>query len=133
MGNGMRAGLVHRETMPSLHAAALALLGLFALSPSAALADPPQPYPVYRSLESGKAAHNAGMVRGTVENVDYSGGMVTIRTRGHEIVSVAVVPSTAIYQGGQYGTFSDLRRGQLVEISMYEVDGRLIAQSIRVK
>lgn len=119
--------------MPSLHVTALVLLGLFAVSPSSALADPGQPYPVYRSLESGKAAHNAGVVRGIIENVDYSGGMVTIRTRGHELVSIAVVPSTAIYQRDQYGTFSDLRHGQSVEISMYEVDGRLVAQSIRVK
>lgn len=119
--------------MSSVKFFAAVLTGLVALSPLCAWADPGSPNPVYRSLESGKAAHDAGVVRGVIADVDYSGGMLTIKTRGHDVVSVAVVPSTAIYQRAQYGTFSDLHRGQTVEISVYEVDGRLVAQTIRLK
>ncbi|MEO9264685.1 MAG: hypothetical protein ABI282_11370 [Candidatus Baltobacteraceae bacterium] len=119
--------------MPSLKAFALVSLGLFAVAPSCALADPGTPNPVYRSFESGKTAHDAGVIRGVIADVDYSGGMLMIKSHGHELVAVAVVPSTAIYQGKQYETFSDLHRGQSVEISAYEVDGRLVAQTIRLK
>ena len=119
--------------MSSFSSAALILVCLATALPSAALGDPPVSNPVYRSLESGKAAHDAGIVRGVLEQVDYSGGLIYVRTHGREIVVVAIVPSTGIYEGRQYATFSDLRPGRPVEMSIYEVDGRLVAQTIRLK
>ncbi len=109
------------------------VVSLITVAPVLASADPGVPNPVYRSLESGKDAHDAGVVSGIIEGVDYSGGLVTVRTRHRGSINVSVVPSTAIYRGGQYGTLSDLRRGQSVEISVYEVGGRLVAQTIRLK
>ncbi|MDQ2866018.1 MAG: hypothetical protein M3R51_07300 [Candidatus Eremiobacteraeota bacterium] len=118
--------------MPKSTVLSLLLIALMAAVPSFTLAGP-APNPVYRSLESGKTAHDAGVVRGVIESVDYSGGMISLRARSRDIIAIAVIPSTAIYRRKQYGTFSDLRRGQSVEISVYEVDGRLVAQTIRLK
>ncbi len=109
-----------------------ALASVLAMSFARAAADPASPSPnVYRSLES-HAPRDAGVVQGTIESVDYSGQ--SIRVRGpHGTMSVAVVPSTTIYRGREYAAFSDLRGGQVVEIALYEVGGRLVAQSIRLK
>jgi hypothetical protein len=91
----------------------------------------PTPTPnVYRSLESGPA-HDAGEIRGTIDSVDYPGGTLVVRS-GKDKRVVAVVPSTTIYRHGQYSTLADLRRGQKVDISVYEVGGHLVAQTIRI-
>ncbi len=96
-----------------------------------AFADPPSTPPnVYRSLEAGKQAHNAGELHGRIESVDYAGGSLVVRT-GRGAITVAIVPNTTIYRGNQYGTLADLRPGQQVRLSVYEVGGRLVAQLIR--
>lgn len=109
-----------------------ALASIFAMLPLRAPADAPSPSPnVYRSLDS-RAPRDAGVIAGKIESVDYSAG--SIRVRGpHGVQTVALVPSTTIYRGREYATLSDLRAGQLVEIAVYEVGGRLVAQSIRLK
>ena len=101
-----------------------------ALVPAAGLADPP--VNVYNSFEAGKSAHDAGMVKGEVESVDYSSGTIVVRT-GHGRAEVAVLPSTTIYKGDQYATLADIHRGLSVAISVSDVDGRLVAQIIRLK
>lgn len=92
----------------------------------------PSPSPnVYRSLDS-RAPRDAGVVQGTIESVDYAGESIRVRgPRG--TMTVAVVPSTTIYRGKEYAALSDLRSGQAVEIALYEVSGRFVAQSIRLK
>ncbi|HET9030626.1 MAG TPA: hypothetical protein VFN49_10630 [Candidatus Aquilonibacter sp.] len=90
------------------------------------------PGQVYRSLESGAPVRAAGTVHGIIEAVDYSAGVVIVRA-GRSAQAVAIVPSTTIYGGQGYSGLSDLRRGQSVVISVYEVGGRLVAQSVRVK
>lgn len=90
------------------------------------------PAGVYNSFEAGKPTRDAGVVRGEIQSVDYGDGNITVRTsRG--MVSIAVLPSTSIYAHGQYATLADLHRGASVEISVSEVDGRLVAQIIHVK
>jgi len=86
---------------------------------------------VYRSLDSGSRARPANEIRGRIESVDYPGGMLVVRDGPHRTL-VAVVPSTTIYRRGGYGTLSDLRRGEHVDISVYMVGGRLVAQTIRI-
>lgn len=102
----------------------------FLQATGSALADPPVPNNVYRSLESGKPARNAGQMHGKIASVDYSGGSLVVQTNRGNVV-VAVVPNTAIYRGNVYGTLSDLRPGQNVQLEVYEVGGRLVAQLIR--
>ena len=93
---------------------------------------PPSPTPnVYRSLESGRPVHDAGEIRGRIQSIDYPGGTLVVHgSMGNRVI--AVVPSTTIYRHGEYSTLSDLRRGQQVDISVYEVGGRLVAQTIRI-
>ena len=117
--------------------AALALaFAVLAAVPLAAPADPPVmvpiPNPIYRSLESGKESHDAGTIRGVIESVDYSSGTLVVKSKGDRQI-IAVVPSTAIYRGNEYATLGDLRRGQSVQVSVYEIGGRLVAQMIRSK
>jgi len=113
---------------------ALIILGSVFLLPLRAAADPQQSpgNNLYRSLESGSPSRPAARVHGVIESIDYASGTLVVRSGGRDTV-VAVVPSTSIYGGGGYAGLSDLRRGQQVEISVYEVDGRLVAQSIRLK
>lgn len=108
------------------------LTSIALMLPTRALADPsPTPANVYRSLDS-KSARDAGVIRGTIDSVDYASGSVVVRGQ-HGLQTVNLTPSTTIYHGSQYATFSDLRRGQSVEIDVYEVSGHLVAQSIRMK
>ncbi len=90
------------------------------------------PSGVYNSFEAGKASHDAGVVRGTIQHVDYGTGEIVVRTQ-RGAVAIAVLPSTSIYVHSQYATLADLHRGASVEISVSEVDGRLVAQIIHLK
>lgn len=90
------------------------------------------PGQLYRTLESGAPSHPAAKLHGVIESIDYSAGTIVVRS-GNRIDAVAIVPSTSIYGGDGYAGLSDLRRGQNVDISVYEIDGRLVAQSVRVK
>ncbi len=130
MGNGKNGQRVKMNMMKTIGVVAMA--GILAVLPLHAWADTASPSPnLYRSLEA-HAPRNAGIIQGRIEAVDYSGG--SIRVRGpHGVQTIAVVPSTTIYNGGGYATLSDLRSGQLVEIAAYEVGDRLVAQSIRLK
>lgn len=105
-----------------------------ALLPVVVCADPPEKQPggIYRSFEGGNRAHDAGIIRGEIESVDYGSGTITVRT-GHGREVVSVLPSTSIYAHDEYATLADLHRGASVEISAYELDGRLIAQIIRLR
>jgi hypothetical protein len=95
---------------------------------------PPPPKNLYRSLEAGSPSRPAGTLHGSIESIDYASGTLILRSGNHSQL-VSIVPSTTIYGGGGggYTGLSDLRRGQNVSISVYEIDGRLVAQSIRVK
>ncbi len=55
-------------------------------------------------------------IAGTVESVDLEAGLVTIRTRGDAVVTVAVVDATRIVVGGEDGILDDLQDGDRVEI-----------------
>lgn len=101
------------------------------LLPLAAPADPPAGN-LYRSLESGRPLHAAGVIRGTIASIDYASGTLVVRTP-HGVVTVAVVPSTTISDGKEYSAVSDLRAGRRVQIAVSEIDGRLVAQSIVLK
>ncbi len=112
----------------ALAAILLCIGALFAAGPVAAQTPTPN---VYRALESGRAAHPAAEIRGRIDGIDYPGGTFAVRTNGSTRI-IAVTPSTTIYQHGGYATFADLRRGQSVVVAVYEVGGRLVAQSIRL-
>lgn len=127
---------VPRVSSMTMNTKALVILTLcsIAMLPFRVCADPDKvpPGQLYRSLESGAPSHPAAKLHGVIESIDYSAGMVIVRS-GNRSDAVAIVPSTTIYGSGGYASLSDLRRGQNVEISVYEIGGRLVAQSIHVK
>jgi hypothetical protein len=130
-----RAGGAGAAAAREAYARALAALllvcvgtAIFCVRPACAQTPTPN---VYRALESGGSARPAAEIRGRIDSVDYPGGTFAVRTNGNMRV-IAVTPSTTIYQHGGYATFSDLHRGQTVDVSVYEVGGRLIAQTIRL-
>ncbi len=106
------------------------VVGVTVMVPAVARAQSPPPN-LYRSLESGKPARDAGEIHGRIVSVDYPSGQVVVR-EARRSDTVAVVPGTTIYRHGQYATLADLRPGQHVSISVYEVGGRLVAQTIRL-
>lgn len=84
---------------------------------------------LYRSLMSGKPAHAAGVLRGTIVSVDYASGAIVLSGGARVIVT----PSTSIVAGKGYSALSDLHKGQTVEVRASEIDGQLVAQSIVVR
>lgn len=106
-------------------------LGMLLAAGPAGAQSPASTSNVYRSLDSGHAAHPAAEIRGRIDSVDYPGGMLTVHV-GKSTRTIAVTPSTTIYQHGGFATFADLRPGQNADISVYEVGGRLVAQIIRI-
>ena len=129
-GEGAAAALSAYRRMLALVVVSAALAVGFA---SPARAQTPTPTPnLYRSLDAGPSAHPVGEIHGRIESVDYPGGTFVIVSGSRKQV-VAVVPATTIYQRhGGYATFADIRRGQHVSVSVYEVGDRLVAQSIRI-
>ena len=77
------------------------------------------------------ASPHPGEIRGTVQSVDYGSSKLVVRTRtGSESVDVA--PSTQIYLRGRNATLAEVRVGGRVAIRVSEIDGRLVAQIIRM-
>ncbi|HTZ56334.1 MAG TPA: hypothetical protein VMB20_14905 [Candidatus Acidoferrum sp.] len=130
-----RAGGTGAADARTAYARALAVIlvcvgALLGVRPAFAQTSTPTPN-VYRALESGRDARPAGEIRGRIDSIDYPGGTLAVRVNGSTRI-ITVTPSTTIYQHGGYATFADLRRGQHVDISVYEVSGRLVAQTIRI-
>jgi hypothetical protein len=125
---GVEAASARDAYTRALAAVLLCIAAVFAGGPVRAQTPTPN---VYRALESGRAARPAAEIRGRIDAVDYPGGTFAVRANGSTRI-IAVTPSTTIYQRGGYATFADLRRGQSVDVSVYEVGGRLVAQTIRI-
>ncbi|HTX57638.1 MAG TPA: hypothetical protein VMD47_11125 [Candidatus Acidoferrales bacterium] len=127
---GADAAAAREAYVRALAALALCVLSVFVASPAPAQQQTATPN-LYRTLESDHPAHPAAEIRGFIEKIDYPGTTLIVRT-GAATKVVAILPATTIYQRGGYATFAALRRGQRVVISVYEVGGRLIAQTIRI-
>ncbi|HEY8314516.1 MAG TPA: DUF5666 domain-containing protein [Candidatus Baltobacteraceae bacterium] len=124
--------------MASFRAFGISLLvaALVTGASSHALADPPpwshgHGHSGY-AMEGGGSARDRGAISGTVTSVDYSTGSLSLDTpRGH--VEVQVTPSTNVFRGKSgYAALTDLHPGTHVQVFVSEVDGRLIAQIIRI-
>ena len=78
-------------------------------------------------------AKDKGAIRGTIADVNYSSGAITIAT-GHGRIAVQVTPSTNIFfDRSGYATMADLTQGTHVEVFVSKIEGRLVAQIIRIK
>jgi len=110
---------------------AFALAGVLATAPAAA--DPGKHLRgIYNADEQGQASER-GIIAGEISGIDYTNGAIVLATnRGR--VEIQVTPSTSIFFGNHgYATLADLSRGSRVQVFVSQVDGRLIAQIIRIK
>lgn len=118
----------------TLGATAALAAACFIAGGSFALADPPPwAHGHHHGRETGAAAPGAhGNISGTIEGVDYGSASLLVATpRG--LVPVAVTPTTSIFRGSAFASFSDIARGARVSIDFSESDGRLVAQIIRIR
>jgi hypothetical protein len=90
-----------------------------------------QPGPAFLS-NNARPGRDRGVVRGEISGVDFGHGRIEVVLPNRQRIVVDVPPSTAIFQGRKTLGISDLRAGMTVEISLSEVEGRLVAQIIRV-
>lgn len=110
---------------------------LLAAGGSMASADPPPWAHGHRHKQNQNGDQSAGprshaTVSGTIAGVDYGSASILVETpRG--TVPVAVTPTTSIFRGSTFASFSDLGRGARVSVDVTEIDGRLIAQIIRIR
>jgi hypothetical protein len=119
----------------TIAAATLAAALVAAGGTSIALGDPPPWAHGHghhgRSGEEGSPRSHA-TVSGTIAGIDYGSASIIVSTpRG--LVPVAVTPTTSIFRGSSFASFSDLGRGAHVSVDVTEIDGRLIAQIIRIR
>lgn len=91
-----------------------------------------QPGPAFLSNDA-RPGRDRGVVRGEITGVDYGRGRLEIVLPNRQRVVVDVPPSAAIFRGRDTLGISDLRAGMTVEISVSEIEGRLVAQIIRVR
>ena len=78
------------------------------------------------------APHSHAVVSGVIAGVDYGAAVILVATP-HGVVPVAVTPTTSIIRGSSYASLADLGRGARVSADVSEIDGRLIAQIIRIR
>jgi hypothetical protein len=120
----------------TLAAATLASV-LLAAGAAPAFADPP-PWAHGHGHNRDDAGDQGGgprshaTVSGTIAGVDYGSASIIIDT-GHGLVPVAVTPTTSIFRGSAFASFSDLGRGARVSVDVTQIEGRLIAQIIRIR
>jgi hypothetical protein len=117
-------------------AAATLAAALVAAGGAFALADPPPwAHGHGRKLMEGpppgsQAQH--GVIAGTIAGIDYGSASLLVSTpRG--LVPVAVTPTTSIFRGSGFASLADLARGAHVSIDFSEIEGRLVAQIIRIR
>ncbi len=78
-----------------------------------------------------RAGRSHFAITGTVVGIDYGAASMQISTaRG--VVPVAVTPTTNIFRGGGLASFADLGRGARVTVDVSSMEGRLVAQIIRI-
>jgi hypothetical protein len=112
-----------------LAAALLAAGGAFALADP-----PPWAHGHGRTFVQGQpsSGQSHGVIAGTIAGVDYGSARLLLATpRG--LVPVAVTPTTSIFRGSGFASLADLARGARVSIDFSEIEGRLVAQIIRIR
>lgn len=112
-----------------------ALAAVFAAAGGAfAFADPPPwAHGHGHGREAAPAFRSHGAIAGTIVGVDYGDASILVGTP-HGVVPVAVTPTTSIFRGSRFASFSDLDRGARVEVDFTQgPSGRLVAQIIRIR
>jgi len=86
--------------------------------------------------QPGDAPHDAGHVRGLVEDVDYHRGSLVLRTDRGRYLDIQVMPSTNISANGpdgdQYHGFTDIHVGEHIEADLSRSHHKLFAETIQI-
>ncbi len=131
---GIRVDSSEMALFRTITAATLAAALAAGAGVAIAIADPP-PWAHahgHKSEEGEATPRSHATVSGTIAGIDYLNASILIATpRG--LVPVAVTPTTSIFRGSTFAAFSDLGRGARVSVDVSQVDGRLIAQIIRIR
>lgn len=111
------------------------LVAVFALAvffvPSAAFAGPAPAPSATVVVES--EARSGGVIVGTVTNVDYQSGVMTVDSKTRGKVDVSTMPTTSVQSDDPgYHTLTDVSRGSKVRIFISRTAGKLVAQIIRL-
>gem|GEM_PF-1836119 len=101
-----------------------------------AFADPP-PWAHGHGHGHARAAEAApgpshGALNGVLVGVDYAMGSILVST-SHGVVPLAVTPTTSIFHGSRFASFADLARGAHVTVDFSAIEGRLVAEIIRIR
>ncbi len=126
--------------------ATIAVVGALGAAPAPAANAAPTASPMvsspFRSFigadERGERAvrsRNAGTIEGVVTGVDYRRGIITLQSPGRGKLEFVVLPSTT-FEGrnnSDFQAFSDVVRGEKVEILASQRADFLIAQVVRLK
>lgn len=89
---------------------------------------PPTPLASFMASE----ARDGGVIDGTVTDVDYQRGVVSVAT-GHGTRSVSLMPSTSVLSSAPgYHAISDVTKGAKVQIFTSKISGHFVAQIIRL-
>lgn len=110
---------------------AFVLLFAFAvLSPAAMAAPSPSPAPSAPASD----VKDGGMISGKVTAIDYQRSVLGVDAGSRGRIDVWVMPSTNIQgKDAGYHSFSDLSKGQRVQILSSIADGKYVAQIIRIR
>jgi len=83
--------------------------------------------------EQGGTARAAGVATGQIVAIDYQRGVVSVLTQQLGRIDVQVLPSTNIHgRGDAFLSIGDLNRGSRVEMFLSTINGRYVAQIIRL-
>ena len=79
-------------------------------------------------------ARNGGTLQGRIFGVDFQRNVIGVDAGGRGRIEVIVMPSTSIQaHDSAYHAFTDLKPGQHVEIMSSVVDGKYVAQIIKIR
>lgn len=91
------------------------------------------------AAQEAHAAHEPGdmrHLRGTVSDLDYRNGNLTLRTRARRSVDIEVLPSTNIAErrrgDDQYTGLTDIRVGSEIDVDVSRGSDALEAESITI-
>lgn len=123
--------------------ATIAVAGVLGAMPARAANATPTASPMvsspFRSFigadEKSGRSRNAGTIEGVVTGVDYRRGIITLQSPGRGKLDFVVLPSTT-FEGrnnSDFQAFSDVVRGEKVEILASQRADILIAQVVRLK
>jgi hypothetical protein len=117
------------------YAALVIGLGLILVPATAQAADKspvPSPSPSATAAADDRS-RDGGVITGTVTNVDYNAGIISVDSTTQGKVDVQTMPSTSVTADEPgYHSLTDVSKGSKVQIFISKTAGKLVAQIIHL-